>query len=200
MQTKVFMPYVRFSTEVEETRNADGQIDRKNKYYAYITAPGSKDEVMKDAQEWINDLRRRGDTRGPFDASAEHYTNWHRHFAKGFEDYKKGEEMTTEGTPLRGCLAFMKSEIAQAESVKIFSLEELAACNEQAIQNMGVGARALKSKAAEILATKDSSKGAEKIIALQLEVESLKEKIDAMIANGMKEPEKRGRKPKLQEA
>lgn len=199
MQTKVFMPFVRFETQVEETRNEDGHIVRKNKYYVYITPAGGKDEVMKVAEDWIIELRNKALTRGPFDSAASHYEEWHRHYSKGFAEYKNGEEMTMDGTPLRACMAFMKSEVAQAEAVKIFSLEQLAGCNDEALRNMGVGGRSLKNKANEILATTDKNRGAEKIISLELKIEQLEERIMAMLENGHKEPAKRGPKPKVKQ-
>lgn len=196
MLQQVRMPYVRFETTVKESKDENGHIVRQNVYYAHITPAGGKDEVVKIASEWIEELRRKGDTRGPFDQAANEYSIWYERFSKGFEAYKKGEEMITDGTPIRASLAFMKSEIAQAEAAKIYSIEDLANCNEEAIQNMGVGGRALKAKAAEILKTKDSSHSAEEIAALKLQVQELKQLIDDMKEAGMQEPARRGRPPK----
>ena len=97
------MPFVRFDTVVAETRDTEGHALYKNKYYVFITPAGGKDELMKDAEEWITELRRKGETRGAFDAAAGEYTRWYEHFSKGFDAYKKGEEMQTTGTPIRAC-------------------------------------------------------------------------------------------------
>ena len=196
MLQQVRMPYVRFDVTVRESKDGDGHIVRQNVYYAHITPAGGKDEVVKIASEWIDELRRKGDTRGPFDQAANEYGRWYEHFSKGFESYKKGEEMQTDGTPIRASLAFMKSEIMQAESAKLYSIEDLAACNEEAIQQMGVGGRALKAKAAEILKTKDASHAAEEIIALRQQVEELKTLVNDMKDAGMQDPApRRGRPP-----
>lgn len=198
MLQQVRMPYVRFETSVKESKDGNGHIVRQNVYHAHITPAGGKDEVVKVASEWISELQTKGNTRGPFDQAANEYRVWYDHFAKNFEAYKKGEEMQTSGTPIRASLAFMKSEIMQAESAKIYSIEDLANCNEEAIQQMGVGARALKAKAAEILKTKDASHAAEEITALRQQVEELKTMIDAMKEAGLQEPVRRGRPPKAE--
>jgi hypothetical protein len=69
--------------------------------------------------------------------------------------------MATDGTPIRASLAFSPAEVAQCESVKIFTLEALAVCNEQAMNNMGMGGRTLKQKAEKILENFAGSKVAE---------------------------------------
>lgn len=195
MLQQVRMPYVRFETAVKETKDEKGHAIYKNAYFAHITPAGGKDEVVKDAEEWIRELQRKGDTRGPFDQAANEYGKWFEHFGKGFAAYKAGEEMQTTGTPIRACMAFMKSEIAQAESAKIFSIEDLAGCNEEAIQRMGVGARSLKDKAVAILKNKDSSHSGEEISALRKQVEDLKTMIESMKDAGIEEP-KKTRKPR----
>jgi hypothetical protein len=191
------MPYVRFVTSVAETKDEEGHVVYKNKYFAHITPAGGKDEVVKDAEEWITELKRKGDTRGPFDAAANEYGRWYEHFSKGFDAFKMGEEMLTEGTPLRACMAFTKAEVAQAESVRIFSLEELSQCNEEAIRNMGVGARALKNKATQVLKSNQGNHSAEEMTALRVQVEELQATIEAMKEAGLTVPKKPGRPPKV---
>lgn len=171
------LPYVRFVSDVKETRNAEGHIERKMVYMAHITPAGGKDEVVKDAEEWLADLRRKGDTRGPFDSNANEYGRWYEHFSKVFAQYKAGEEMTHPGTPLRGCLSFMKTEIAACEAVHIFTLEGLADANEEALRNIGVGARALKEKAADLLKSQKDNRLAEENAALRAQNEALQEQV-----------------------
>ena len=198
MLQTVRLPYVHFETNVAESKDEAGHPIYKNIYHAYITPAGGKDEVVKVAEEWIADLKRKGDTRGPFDAAANEYGVWYQHFSKAFEAYKSGEEMQGLGTPLRACLAFLKSEVMQAERAHIYSIEDLAACNEEALGRMGMGARNLKDKAQEILKNKGDSHQAEEIIALRQQVADLKDMVDAMRKAGIEEPEKK--KPKLKKA
>ncbi|MBN9410835.1 MAG: hypothetical protein J0H69_16940 [Burkholderiales bacterium] len=192
------MPHIRFETEVKETRDEDGHIMRKNVYFAHVTPAGGKDVVVKDAEQWLLELKEKAMVRGAFDQAAAEYEQWHAKVKAAFEQYKAGEEMTTEGTPLRASLAFTKAEIAQAESVKIFSIEDLAEANEEAISRMGMGGRGLKIKAQKLLETKGDV--AQENAALRQKISDLEAKMERMLADGFKEPAKRGRKPKEVEA
>lgn len=198
IQTPRF-PYVRFSVDAKEIKDENGHISFKNQYWATIIPAGGKDEVLKDAVEWIASLRTKGETRGPFDANASEYIQWHERFSKMFEQFKAGEEMTVIGTPLRAILAFTKAEIAQAESIRIFSVEDLAVANEEAIRHMGIGGRAMKDKAVQLLASKGENHLAEENSALRVKLEQLEARVEEMIAAGMKVPGKVGRPRKTEE-
>ena len=112
-------------------------------------------------------------SRSAFDSSAEEYTKWYEHFSRHFDLYKNGEEMLCAGTPIRACLGFTKAEVAQAEKVNLFSIEDLAGCNEEALGYMGVGSRSLKIKAQEILKTQQTTRPAEEFAALHTQIEQL---------------------------
>ncbi len=198
MLQSVRMPHVRFETAVLETKDKEGHNVFSNVYYVYITPAGGKDEVVKVADQWLKELQEKSHTRGPFDQAANEYTQWYERFSKGFEQYKAGQEMTTDGTPLRASMAFTKAEIAQAESVKIFSIEALATCNEEAIGRMGMNARTLKTKATKLIEGMAGGNVAQENEALRLQVSELTKKVDAMLAAGIPEPAKRGRKPKAE--
>lgn len=186
------LPYVRFETEVITSKDEDGHNEFKNKIMAYITSAGSKDEVVKDADEWVLQLRDKGMMRGPFDSAANEYEQWYDRFSKMLAAYKEGKGTDHDGTPIRASLAFSPAELAQCESVKIFTLEALAVCSEEAISRMGMGGRVLKQKAAKILETYDGSKLAEENVALKLKVDELTAKVEHLIAlSGI--PKKPGR-------
>jgi len=193
------LPYVQFRVEALEVKDENGHITFKNKYWADVVPAGGKDIVVKDAEEWISQLRTKGETRGPFDSNASEYRTWFEHFSKLLAQFKAGEEMTTTGTPLRAILAFTKAEIAQAEAIRIYSLEELAQANEEALRHMGIGARAMKDKAVQLLASKGENHLAEENAALRVKLEALEARIEDMIAAGMKMPGKVGRPRKTEE-
>lgn len=193
------LPYVQFRVEAQELKDEDGHISYKNKYWADVVPAGGKDVVVKDAVEWIAQLRTKGETRGPFDSNANEYRVWWEHFSKLFDQYKAGEEMATTGTPLRAILAFTKAEIAQAEGVRIYSLEDLSAANEEALRHMGIGARAMKDKATQLLASKGENHLAEENAALRVKLEQMEARMEAFIAAGMKPVNKGGRPRKVEE-
>lgn len=198
MLQQVRMPHIRFETEVKETRDEEGHIVRQTVYMAHITPAGGKDVLVKNAEEWIRELKEKSMVRGAFDQAASEYEQWHAKVSQAFNQFKAGEEMTVDGTPLRASLAFTKAEIAQAESVKIFSIEALAEANEEAISRMGMGGRALKTKAQKLLETKGDV--AQENAALRQKIADLEAKVERMLSEGFKEPAKRGRKPKEVEA
>ena len=193
------MPYVRFETEVETIKDAGGHNQYKNKIMAYITSAGSKDEVVKVADEWIAQLREKGQTRGPFDSAANEYEQWYERFSKLLQNYKDGKGLDHDGTPIRASLAFSPAEVAQCEEVKIFTLESLAVCSEEALSRMGMGGRVLKQKASKILETQEGGKLAEENAALKLKLEELTAKVERLTALVGEEPKKRGPKPKEKE-
>lgn len=193
------LPYVQFRVEALEVKDEDGHITYKNQYWADVVPAGGKDVVVKDAVEWIAELRRKGETRGPFDANAGEYRVWHEHFHKAFEQFRAGEEMTVVGTPLRAILAFTKAEIAQAEGIRIYSLEDLAAANEEALRHMGIGARAMKDKAVQLLASKGENHLAEENAALRVRLEQMEARIEEMLAAGLADKRGPGRPKKVEQ-
>lgn len=196
MLQTVRLPYVRFESQVRETKDGLGHIVCTPIYYAHITPAGGKDEVVKVAEEWLADLMQKSMTRGPFDAAASEYTQWYERFKKMFEQFKAGEEMTVPGTALRACPAFTKIEVAQCEAIKILSVEDLSVANEEAVSRLSMGGRALKMKAVKFLEDKASGNLALENEALRLQLADLTEKVNKMVAAGVQEPVKRGRKPK----
>jgi antitoxin (DNA-binding transcriptional repressor) of toxin-antitoxin stability system len=194
------LPWVRFSCEAMQFKDADGHIQFKNKYMAYITPSGGKDELVKDADEWIASLLEKGTTRGPFDSAANEYQTWHKHFSEQLARFKAGEELAVSGTPIRAILAFTKAEIAQVENARIYSLEDLSTCNEEGLRNIGIGARALKDKATQLLASQGANHLAEENNALRVRLEQMEAQMQQLIAaNNEAAPEKRGPgRPKAQ--
>lgn len=188
MIQKPKLPYVRFTSEVKEVRDAEGHIERSLEYMAHITPAGGKDEVVKKAEEWIAELRRKGETRGPFDAAANEYSQWFEVFSKMFGQFKAGEELTTSGTPLRACLAFLKTEVAACEAAHVYSLEDLADANEEALMRIGLGGRALKDKAGKLLLSQGDNRLAEENSALKAKIDALEQRIEQFIAAGAQAP------------
>lgn len=194
------LPFVRFESQVRETKDSEGHTIYADVIYAHITPAGGKDEVVKVADEWIRELRDKSMTRGPFDSAANEYTKWYEGFSEMLKRYRAGQEMQTTGTPLRASLAFTKAEIAACEAVKVFSIEDLACANEEAMSRMGMGGRNLKMKAQKLLDSKDGDKLAQENEALRVQLADLTEKVEKMLAAGIQEPVERkkpGRKPKV---
>lgn len=192
------MPYVRWTVEAIESKDGDGHIVYSNKYMANIVAAGGKDELVKDAVEWLRELKNKGD-RGQFDQAANEYGHWYDHFSAQFAKFKAGEELAVVGTPLRAVMAFMKAEVMQCERANIYSLEDLAQANEEGLRNIGIGGRALKDKATQLLASKGDNKLAEELAAAHVQIEELKARVDAFLEAGFKDKAKLGRPRKVEQ-
>lgn len=91
--------------------------------------------------------------------------------------------MPEDGTPLRMCTTlFSPAEIQNCLAINIRTLESLAQANEEALGRIGMGARALKTRAQEALKTGDGKESAMKVEALTLENESLKQRVGDLTA------------------
>ena len=179
------LPHARFESVVIETKDANGHPVYTDRYMAYVTPIGGKDEAVKIAEEWIADLGKKASDH--FGAPTE-YATWYDHFSKQFEAFKQGHELSCTGTPLRVCMAFSGSEIKRCELIHVFSLEDLASLNEEGLGRLGMGGRNLKIKAQEILANNKTTKPAEEIAALRQKVTDLEQLVQDMIAAGHEKP------------
>ncbi len=180
-QNYVPMPTVIFELEAVAQKDVDGKIIYKNVYFVRVIPHGSKkDELYIEAESWLESLKNKAKSRGSFGLDGEYantYFEWHDVFSKAFERFKMSEEgsVVINGTPLRQILAFTKAEVKQIEAANIFSVEDLAAANESAISNLGMGGRILKQKAIELTKNKDFEASAQEIANLKKELEATKE-------------------------
>jgi len=170
-------PHVRFETKAEAYVDADGHMQHRNKYFVTVTPAGGngKDQLYQVAEDWLNGLRQKAMNQGSMDS--ELYMSWHGHFANMFDLFKQGEEMTTDGTPLRACMAFNPAQIAAAESVKIFSLEAMAGASESEITAIGIGGRDMKNKAEKVIEQLSEGRVAEENAALRLKLSQMEERM-----------------------
>lgn len=159
-------PHVKFETKAEYYVDAEGVSHYKNVHYANVTPAGSNGKQMNyvNAEEWLAHLKAQSMNQG---MDCEIYQSWHSHFTEMFNLYKQGEEMKTDGMPIRAVLAFSPAQVAMAESMKIFSLEDLAQINETEMAAMGLGARDMKIKAVNILESSKNNRAAEENAALR---------------------------------
>jgi hypothetical protein len=163
-------PYVRFGTEVIEDRTASiaaGHYVGTDVIYAYITPQGSKDQVVRDAQEWLSHIEREmGEGRFP--------ANWLRHFQAEYKAYKEGRELPVNGIPLRQWPAITPATERMFLDLNIRTVEDVAQMNEVALQAVGMAARNWKTRAQEYLTAIGPNQNAERMAALLQEVENLK--------------------------
>lgn len=179
LQEKGTRPHVRFETRPIEDRAASvtaGHKVYKDVDWVIITPAGGKDVREDVADAWLDKIEGQAQN-GMYDYE------WAKDFRKMFEMYKDGKEMPEDGTPLRMCTTlFSPAEIQNCLAINIRTLESLAQANEEALGRIGMGARALKTRAQEALKTGDGKESAMKVEALTLENESLKQRVGDLTA------------------
>jgi hypothetical protein len=166
-------PYVRFEQRAEEDRDASieakGRQVMKDVDYAIIHAVGSKDGVEVIAQDWLDHC----DVQASKGKWPKDWITAHR---KMYSDWKAGLEVTPIGFSVRQWPGISKATAENLVHAGVLTVEDLAAANEQTMQRIGMGARALKDKAQAWL---DSSKGnvGEELAALRAQLSDLQQTV-----------------------
>lgn len=183
------MPHLTFERKAVDYKDADGHTLYKDAYLVHIRQRGSKDEVTKDAAEWIADLKHKAASRNDFDENSVLYTQWSEKASIMFEAFKNGEEAPIEGLLLKDLIAFSPAEVKNCQNSQLFTLEQLASANEIALGFLGPGARGLKMKAQKMIENYATGKAAEENIALRLrldeqalEIERLRKLVESSLA------------------
>ena len=178
-------PFIKFEVRPHEDRNASieaGHYVAVDVDYAVITPAGSKDEIPRIFNEWIEQL-----TQGIRDGR---FKPEYVQAIKGmYEAWKEGLEIPVDGTPIRGWPVLGPSDQENVIAVRIRTVEDLAEANEQTLMSLGIGSRTMKQKAQAWLDSSNSNgKATEKISALQSELkdqknvnEKLQENLDILM-------------------
>lgn len=137
-----------------------------------IRQAGSVNTVEKDAVEWLKDCDSRAH-RGVMNPA------WAKGFRDHYNAWKQGREAPVNGFPIREWASISKALAENCINAGIFTVEDLANSNEETLQRIGMGSRALKDKA---IAWKDSQKGnsSEELAALRADNATMKSTIDEL--------------------
>jgi len=164
-------PYVRFEVRAVEDRDASieaGHYVAKDVVYAIVTPVGSKDQVEKPASEWIEGLQE-GVRQERIPA------NWPDLYTDALKRFEQNQEDPEFGTPLRNWAGLTPAQLRMLTDANIRSVEDVAAMNEEAVSRIGMGGRALKSRAQAWLDTQSNGgKVSEELASLRVEIDALK--------------------------
>lgn len=124
-------------------------------------------------------------------------------FARQYEAWRKGVDAPEDGTPIRGWPPVSPAQIDMCIRANLRTVEALAQASEQSLQRLGIGARALQTKArAWLESARDHGVVAEEVAALKTQMEAmaernreLQEALDEMRAA----KPRRGRPPKVRD-
>lgn len=184
-------PYVTFKTEPKEdipASKAEGRYIAKDIEYACITTPGSKDIHVEQLPQWWDKVKEQVQNgRCP--------QSWASKWREQYEHWKKGLEIPTEGTPIRGWAVISPAQQEMIIRSNIYTVEDLATANGDTLQNIGMGSVALKYKAEGWLKEAGKrGKGAQEMAAvkrendhLRSEVETLKKQVEQLVKSSKAE-------------
>jgi FtsZ-binding cell division protein ZapB len=167
-------PYVRFETRSEEDRQASieaGHYVGKDVIFAIVTPAGTRDVIERKVEDWFANIEE--------GVKQERIPGWWMEsYRRSLDNYKAQRDDPEVGMPIKDWPGATPSQIRTMLDIGVRTVEDLAAANEETLGRIGMGARALKQKAATWLQdSQDVGKNAERIGALQTENEQLKETI-----------------------
>ena len=163
-------PFVIF--EVRAVEDRQGSIDSghyvaKDVVFAIITPAGTKDRIEKVAEDWLRDLVEAvNQERFP--------RQWLDAYKQAHKAFLNNQEIPENGTPVKDWPGASPAQIRNLLDIGLRTVEQVAEATEEAISRIGMGGRALKSRAQAYL---DASKGDGKISA---ELDDLRQKVEAL--------------------
>lgn len=164
-------PYVVFEVRAVEDRDASiaaGSYVAKDVDFAIVTPQGSKDRIERVALEWLDHLAQQAREKRIPD-------QWVSAFRGVYKDWKEGNEIAVVGTDIRSWPVASPAQAKMLHGIHVRTVEDLAACNEETINRIGMGGRALKARAEEWLKSANSvGKHSEALTALKAENENLR--------------------------
>lgn len=173
-------PFVRFEERemglnAEATRQEGRPIPRMV-IMACITPHGSKDSFEQVADDWIEKQKQRS-------LSGEAPAEWYNHFALQLSEWKKGNELPREGTPIKTWAMCTGMDGKHLIATGITTVEDLAAFPDTNLGVIGMNGRYLRDMARGWLAeAKDKGANAKALADANVEIATLKETIERQTA------------------
>lgn len=133
-------PYVTFERKAVERKNADGSKRFDDVDFAYITPMGSKDRYERQVDEWFVQTESMVD-QGRFER------RWLDGFKTAYAAFKNDQEIPVDGTDLKLWPVLSPAQFKTLKNLRLRTVEDLAAANEEVLSRIGMGSRALKAQA-----------------------------------------------------
>lgn len=185
-------PFVEFKRIAVHDKKRSEELGRrvtKDVDFAFVMQPGSKDQVERVAEDWLNMLKLKV-ANGSADAYPQ---EWVDGFHAKYKAWQNGMDAPLNGTSVKEWPVLSPAQAENFISLHILTIEDVAAMTEQAMGSYGMGARELKQKAIDWINGKDQSSKENELLRQQLAemTERLKK-----LEEAEEEKPKRGRKPK----
>jgi hypothetical protein len=168
-------PYITFELRAVEDRGASieaGCYVAKDVAYVLITPAGSKDKIERVAEEWFANLKTQvADGRFP--------QEWFSAFQNAYTAWKEDRELPLDGTPILNWPVASPAQVKRLLDLHLRTVEQLSVANEECLQRLGMGGRALKQKAVEwIEQAGNLGKTVESVTALREQLKMTEERND----------------------
>ena len=189
-------PYVYFETVPVEDRaatTAAGVYMTRDEDFIVLIPHGSegKTELREKYVDWIakiksqlGPVRASNDPGTPYIVESRFPREWLDAIEKGYEAWKRGEELPVEGTPLKQWAVLPPAMLKNLISNHIYTIEQLANASDEAINPVGMGARMFRNKAEEWIKLNkedERNKIAGEITALRAQNAQLMEQVGSML-------------------
>lgn len=166
-------PYVTFERRAVEDRNASiaaGHYVTKDVDFAVITPQGTRDRIERIVEDWFKGLAEQvRDNRVP--------QLWLTGYKSWYDQWKAGEELTLNGTPLKTWPVASPAQVANCITMRLLTVEDLATAGEDVIQRLGLSFADLQRRAKSWLASAgDQGKLVAELSALRVERDALKQR------------------------
>lgn len=150
--------------------------------YIWIQFPGDR---TRDIRRKVDMIGKNGNVPDP------------DRFPKQWAAFERQSEVVQEGTPLEEWGPVSKSTAMNYKALNIHTVEQLAACGDNVLHNMGTGGRTFRDKAVAWL---KSTEGSAEVLRLQSENDQLRADLD-MLKGQVEElgKQRKGGRPKKTE-
>lgn len=189
-------PFVRFEYQSRPDPAAslkEGRPVHKDVPVAIVMQFGSRDEFVKDADDWL-DQKHREAANGTFDPE------WVKGFRHKYDEWKKGNDVSVVGTHLKVWPAISPAEVVNCAGLNIHTVEDLAQVPDGNLGALGLNGRILRDKAkAYLAAASEGGKLVEQIATLQADLQTrdgIIQELQAKVAALEAGQPRRGRPPK----
>ncbi len=168
-------PFVRFEEREigldAAATEREGRPIPRVQILALITPHGSKDVVEQVAEVWLEKIRGQ--------AMAQQYPlEWSNFFRAQFEEWRKGNELPREGTPVKTWQMCTREASKRLIAIGITTVEDLAAYPDSGLGEIGMDGRYLRDMARGwINEAKDKGANAKALADANVEIERLNAKI-----------------------
>lgn len=137
-------PFVRFEERElglnAEASEAAGRPVPRVVIMACITPHGSKDVFEKPAEDWLSEAKKKA-LRG------EYSIEWFNYFELQFSEWKKGNELPREGTPIKTWAMITRTQASYLIAAGVTTVEDLAQFPDATLDALGLGGRYLRDTA-----------------------------------------------------